>query len=110
MFKPLTTADEWVALLEESKDHPVVVYKHSSTCPISAGAKRRLRKGIDKGVLGMPIHALVVQDSPELKAQIAQDLDVQHESPQIIVIQDGKAVYHDSHKAVTAEDLAKSLE
>ena len=42
MWTPLTTADEITALSQQSHQHPVLIFKHSTTCSNSAAAKGKI--------------------------------------------------------------------
>lgn len=89
MYRPLNT-------LEDIKGNIFLIFKHSLTCPISAGAK----KEVDKFVAQhdeIPVYMLIVQEHPELKQSIAQKYMIKHESPQIIAVKDGGVVGCASH-------------
>ena len=58
----------------------------------------------------LPIYEVVVQDARTLSNEIAERLDIRHETPQVIVLRDGKAVFHASHRRVTAEAVRTSLQ
>ena len=44
-----------------------------------------------------------------LSQRIAADLSIRHESPQVIVLQAGKPMWHASHYDVTADTLEKQV-
>lgn len=103
------TYEHMVAL---SQDKPVLLFKHSSTCPISGAAMDEL-KGLLAGNAGGPGDAevgyLIVQDQRPISNRVAEDMKVRHESPQALVLRKGEAVWHASHGAVTAESMAAAL-
>ena len=43
----------------------------------------------------------------EISSKIAQDLNVQHQSPQLIVLKNGEVLHHASHSDISAETLKK---
>jgi bacillithiol system protein YtxJ len=43
----------------------------------------------------------------ELSNILAEQLHVKHESPQVIVVRNGKAVYHASHDSINTHDVAQ---
>jgi bacillithiol system protein YtxJ len=104
-MKDFSTHAEWVEILEESKDHAVLVFKHSDTCPISAAAHHRILRAIHDNRLTLPVYRIIVQDSPNLSSEIAAKLHVQHESPQALIIKNGEALLHASHGDINPDDL-----
>ncbi len=57
----------------------------------------------------VPIGVVVVQDSRPLSNHIAERFDILHESPQAIVFEQGKPIWHDSHFAITVETLQQQV-
>jgi bacillithiol system protein YtxJ len=98
-FIELNSSEELDQLFEKSNERPIVLFKHSLTCPISSGVYREVAG------LETEINLVVVQRAREVSNEIAQKTGIRHESPQAIVLKDGKAVYHASHYDITAEDL-----
>ncbi len=84
-------------LVQSSKQKPVVIFKHSLTCPISANALEQM-----KGYEG-EIALVEVQRARELSSAIEKRLGIRHESPQIIVVRNGQVVWDASHFKITAD-------
>lgn len=97
-------------IIDESKKQPVLIFKHSLTCPISAGAFNRIAQGLEKGLILYPVYIVIVQKNKELSNQIAEILNVIHESPQLILVKDAKVVYNVSHYNIQVEDIPKVYE
>jgi bacillithiol system protein YtxJ len=102
-FKRINSNQELEDLIARSSELPVVVFKHSTTCPISAGAYREMMQ------LGGDVALIEVQKAGELSREIAQRTGVDHESPQVIVLRDGKAVWHASHWKVRASAVQQAI-
>lgn len=92
------------SLLTDSKQKPVIVFKHSNACPISARAYREMEK------VEADVNILVVQSAREVSRELANRTGVPHETPQVIVLRDGKAVWNASHFDVQAGAVAKAIE
>lgn len=108
--KELKEENELEAILETSRKGPVFVLKHSTTCPISAGAYRRVGEYLEKkGEAAAPFYLVKVIESRPLSNAIARETGVQHASPQLILFQDGKARWDTSHGAITAEAIDSAL-
>ena len=100
-FIELKSADRLEELFAQSSEKPVVLFKHSLTCPISAGVYSEVSQA------DADINLVIVQTSRDVSNEIARKTGIRHESPQAIVIKDGRAVYHASHYDITAEDIEK---
>ncbi len=88
-------------LFQKSNEQSVIFFKHSLACPISAGVHREV-SGVDAD-----IYLIVMQQSRGVSNALAEKTGIRHESPQAIVIKDGKPVYHASHYDIEAEDIEK---
>jgi thioredoxin 1 len=102
-FVPLRSETDWQQVLDRSTFEPVVVFKHSLTCGISTSARRRLYALTESG--DPPVYELVIQEARPLSNAIASHLGVHHESPQVLVLREGRVVYHTSHGLITPERL-----
>ncbi len=91
-------------LISDSKEKPVIVFKHSNSCPISSAAYREMEK------LDGEVNLLEVQTAREISRELSNITGVRHESPQVIVLRDGKAVWNASHYDVKAGAVVKALE
>jgi bacillithiol system protein YtxJ len=90
-------------LLTDSEHRPVIVFKHSNACSISSRAYRELEK------LETPVNILEVQSAREVSREFSHLTGVQHETPQVVLLRNGKAVWNASHFDVTAGGVAKAL-
>jgi len=91
-------------LITDSKQKPVIVFKHSNACSISSRAYREMEKVQDQ------VNILEVQSAREVSRELANLTGVRHETPQVIVLRDGKAVWNASHFDVQAGAVAKAVE
>jgi bacillithiol system protein YtxJ len=90
-------------LITDSKQKPVIVFKHSNACSISSRAYREMEQ-----LEGVNI--LEVQSAREVSRELANLTGIRHETPQVIVLRDGKAVWNASHFDVKAADVMKAVE
>ena len=102
-FNPVEDAAALERLLARSHEGPVLLFKHSSTCPISAQAYRQMRE-----VKG-PVSIVVVQKSREVSREVEARTGVAHESPQALVLRGGQAVWSASHFNITADAVEHAL-
>lgn len=92
------------SLMSDSKQKPVIVFKHSNACSISSRAYREMEK------VEADINILVVQLARDVSRELASLTGVRHETPQVIVLRDGKAVWNASHFDVQAGAVAEAVE
>ncbi len=78
------------------------MFKHSESC----GASWMAESALGDGVLPAPVHRLVVQRSRAVSERLARVVNIRHESPQVVILVDGKAAWHTSHAGVTWERVA----
>ena len=90
-------------LFEQSYERPVVLLKHSMTCGISSGVYREVEN------VAADINLVVIQTHRDLSNEIAARTGVRHESPQAIVLRDGRPVYHASHYDIEAGHIEETL-
>ena len=86
-----------------SMNEPVVIFKHSMTCPISAMARRRILH-LDE-TNDPPVYEVVVQTARPLSQKLEQDLGIRHESPQAIVLHKQSPIYNASHHMISVEEI-----
>lgn len=104
-FLPLSSPAQLQTALDHSERETVVLFKHSSACPISAGAHASIEPLSDQ----VPIYKLTVQQSRDLSSEIADSMEVRHESPQALVVRDRKVTFDTSHGSITAEALSEAM-
>lgn len=90
-------------LITSSKERAVVVFKHSNACAISASAYREMEK------LDGDVSLVEVQTAREISRELAEVTGIRHESPQVIVLRDGKAVWNASHYGIRASAVLEAL-
>ena len=103
-FSPVSDASSLERLFERSNAEPVLLFKHSNSCPISARAYGQM-----EGV-GTPVSIVVVQQSRDLSREIEQRTGVRHETPQALVIRNGRAVWNASHFDITADVVEQAVQ
>ena len=103
----LAKMDQLDALVEESKNKPVAIFKHSTRCGISRGVLKMFERNYTLNDDQLKLYFLDLLQNRDISNQIATRFGVQHESPQLLVIKDGKVVHHHSHHAIDAAHLTQ---
>lgn len=107
---PVHEIDELDKLLSESEERPLLLFKHSYTCGISAEALDELLAHLDADATASARYALVtVQTHRDVSNAVAKRLGVRHETPQALVVRDGQVVWAASHFRVTANAMLEAI-
>jgi bacillithiol system protein YtxJ len=85
---------------------PQLIFKHSTSCPVSSMAKMRLEKNWD---IDIPTYYLDLKAYREISNDIASRYDIHHESPQVLVISNGLCIYDASHLDINKVEIAEAL-
>jgi bacillithiol system protein YtxJ len=101
----LTDEQQLAQITEESRQRPVVIFKHSTRCSISSMAKNRLER--EDAVPGVSFYYLDLLKYRPISNKVAADFHVHHQSPQVLVIKNGECVYEDSHNGINMDDIAE---
>ncbi|AWI25982.1 bacillithiol system redox-active protein YtxJ [Flavobacterium pallidum] len=97
-------------LTEVSFTIPVTIFKHSTRCNISSFSLRQFERSYNIPADKMKLYFLDLLAYRAISNEISVRFGVAHQSPQVLVIKDGKAVYDASHENIHAEDLVKFAE
>lgn len=108
-FYTLTSMEELETIETISYEKPVVLFKHSTRCSISRFALKRFDAEYDFFEEQMNWYLLDLLNYRDLSNEIARRYNIEHQSPQIIVIRNGKAVFDTSHDAIGVYDLKQFI-
>lgn len=105
---PLTSLEQLDQIATESKDTQILIFKHSTRCSISKMALKQFERefDLDTKVKAYFLDLIAYRD---ISNEIASRFDVIHQSPQLLLIKDGKCVYHVSHSDIDAEALKSKI-
>ena len=102
-FNPVSDDAALEELFARSHEQPVLLFKHSTACPISARAYKQM-EGVKT-----PVSIVVVQQSRDVSRAVAERTGVQHETPQALVLRNGRAVWNASHFDITADVVEQAV-
>lgn len=109
-WNAIKTESEVLDIIEKSNNKPQVIFKDSVTCGISAFAKERLTNDFKLIENRCDFNYLDLLAYRSVSNFIAERLDVIHQSPQIIVLINGKVIYRDSHHTIEARKIADKID
>ena len=96
------------SIKEESKNIPVMLFKHSTRCSISDMALNRIQSNW-KDTDGEHIkpYYLDLIAHRDISNLIAEQYGIEHQSPQALIISNGECIYHESHTNIRYNDVMK---
>jgi bacillithiol system protein YtxJ len=108
-WQALENEAKLATILADSYTIPQLVFKHSTRCGISAFALDKLEQ--EENLLSplCTLHYLDLLAYRSISHAIALVWNVPHQSPQVIVLKDGRVVYHASHSAIDAAKIVLSI-
>ena len=107
----LSTLDDLNRVLTLSEERPVFIYKHSSVCPISSRTYRTYHQYADAAEpeTGPFFAEVFVIEHRDVSNAVAQRLNVMHQSPQLLLLSEGKTAWVTSHFNITKESMDGAL-
>jgi len=106
MWKKLEDLKELDSIVKNSKQKEIAIFKHSTSCGISRMVKRNFESEVKSKLnLISDVYYLDLLKFREISNAIASRFNVEHQSPQLIIIKDGKATYNASHHSINADKV-----
>ena len=103
-FMELNDLRQLDELLSHSAEQPVILFKHSETCGVSARAYREVTK------LERRVALVTVQKARALSNEIENRFALRHETPQVLIVRDSKLAWSASHFRITADAVNRAVE
>ena len=108
-WNQLTSPEQLNQLVEESLSQPVLIFKHSTRCSISATALDRLERKWDNGEMkDWKVYYLDLIANRLASAAVESLFGIEHQSPQAIVLHKSKPLYDASHFSISYDDIKAS--
>lgn len=110
IWEMISDSSQVEPIIEASKEKPQLIYKHSHRCSVCFVAKGGLEQAAEEIQDFADMHFLNVVNNRETSNYIASELEVRHESPQVILIDNGEAVWHASHGSINKDAILDHLD
>ncbi|HEY1040783.1 MAG TPA: bacillithiol system redox-active protein YtxJ [Bacteroidia bacterium] len=94
---------------KQSFSKPVLIFKHSTRCGVSRMALKQFENEQEEITANMACYFLDLLNFRAVSNEIANRYSVTHESPQVLLIKDGKCIYHASHSDINNGELNKAV-
>ena len=110
LLTSLSHIDELEAAIAESCERPVFLFKHSRTCGVSCEALDELHAHVELTEVQAGYRLITVQSHRRLSEEAATRLGIRHETPQAILLREGRPVWSASHFRITKRQLDQALD
>ncbi|ATN05213.1 bacillithiol system redox-active protein YtxJ [Chryseobacterium indologenes] len=104
-WKKIESEEDLAKAIESSFDHKIAIFKHSTSCFISRTVLKNFEKEVENADQPVEIYFLDLLAHRPVSNKIATDLEIRHESPQLIVIENGKPVNSASHQDISLSQI-----
>jgi bacillithiol system protein YtxJ len=104
-FAEITSSTNIAEIINKSYDKPVLVFKHSTACPISSIVYDRIEVSSEDLFERFDCYLLLVIENRSASNAIAEAVSIKHESPQVLVLKNGACIYNDSHLMIYPNSL-----
>ncbi len=108
-WKVLGSLGQLDEIIDTSHSRPVVVFKHSVRCGISAMVKYQLEKGWDFQEDELDFYYLDIFQFRNISNEIRDRFNIVHQSPQIIIFNKGEVIYHTSHHMISLDIIREQI-
>ena len=108
-WNELTELKQLNEIATESNEMPVLIFKHSTRCAISRMALKQFEQEYDIDADTVKPYFLDLLEHRDISNEIANRFNVVHQSPQLILIKEGNAMYTTSHSDISAEEVKERI-
>lgn len=107
-WNKLDSDTQLATIKAESATQPVLIFKHSTTCSISAMALSRMERNWNDAA-GIKPYMLDLLANRSLSRAVADEFNIDHQSPQVLLIQNGECIYNNSHMGISFQALTQAV-
>ncbi|KFF74678.1 general stress protein [Chryseobacterium sp. P1-3] len=104
-WKKIESEEDLEKAIESSYHHKIAIFKHSTSCFISRTVLKNFEREVESSNQKVELYYLDLLAYRSISNKISADLDIRHESPQLIVIENGKPVNSASHQDISLSQI-----
>jgi bacillithiol system protein YtxJ len=108
-WNKLTEESQLLEIKELSKQKLILIFKHSTRCSISSMALNRLERKWslpEETIMPFILDLIAFRN---VSNRIVDFFEVSHQSPQVIVLKNGKSIYNASHMSISFDDIKAAI-
>ena len=104
-WQKLSEVHQIAEIANSSKQRPAIIFKHSTSCGISRMVLRNFESSYEINPEAADLYYLDLLAFRGVSNEVVAQFQVIHQSPQVLVIKNGQAVFHASHHGIHAQEL-----
>ena len=108
VWNKLTETEQLKEIIALSEEKPVVIFKHSTRCSVSRMVLKQFETDWELQQQATP-YFLDLLVNRTLSNLVSSHFGVEHQSPQVLVIKGGKAIFNTSHESIDAGRLKELI-
>ena len=108
-WTPLVSIEQIRDIVKDSSERPQIIFKHSTTCGTSRMALNRFKAQYNIHEGQSNLYFLDLKSYREVSNEVSNTFNIVHESPQLLIVKEGKVVAHASHWEIAELDLDKTV-
>jgi bacillithiol system protein YtxJ len=106
----LETETQLNEIQQKSHDQPILIFKHSTRCSISRTTLDRLERNWNSEEASeIQPYFLDLIANRNISNLVAEDFQVEHQSPQVLLIRNGKSIYDRSHFDIDFKSIKQEI-
>ncbi|CAA7390957.1 bacillithiol system redox-active protein YtxJ [Chryseobacterium fistulae] len=105
IWKLLESEDDLQNAIEQSFHRKVVLFKHSTSCFISKMVLKNFERDFEGIEADADMYFLDLKAHRSISNKIAEEFEIRHESPQLIVLENGKVINNASHEDISINQI-----
>ncbi|MFW5759648.1 MAG: bacillithiol system redox-active protein YtxJ [Cyclobacteriaceae bacterium] len=110
-WKEISSSTDLEQIRNDSNQKPVVIFKNSNRCSISYAALSDFERDYKSSApINADFYILDVVAHRPVSMEAADFFAVTHQSPQILLIKNGKCIYHNSHFGINLKDIREKVD
>ncbi|PTT41236.1 bacillithiol system redox-active protein YtxJ [Chryseobacterium sp. HMWF028] len=104
-WKNIESEEDLAKAIEDSFQNKIAIFKHSTSCFISRTVLKNFEKEVENSDQPVNVYYLDLLAHRTVSNKIAADFEIRHESPQLIVIENGRPVNNASHQNISLSQI-----
>ncbi|MGB1270034.1 MAG: bacillithiol system redox-active protein YtxJ [Flavobacteriaceae bacterium] len=105
----LTSVNQLEEIEKKSFEKPQILFKHSTRCSISSISMNKFVKNYSIAQENADLYYLDLLNYREVSNEVGYKFQIMHQSPQVLVIKNGKAIYDASHYAIQTDKILELI-